>query len=50
LTLARDAAAPRETWINDLHAAALKQATEDERAAALILLECWVKGSKDCKK
>jgi TPR repeat protein len=47
LTLARDAASPRETWISDLYAAALKQATEDERAVALVYLERWLKGRKD---
>jgi uncharacterized protein len=47
LTLARDSASPRETWIADLYAAALKQATEDERAAALVYLERWLKGGKD---
>jgi len=43
LTLARDAAAPKETWITDQYNAAMKQATEDERAAALAYLEHWVK-------
>jgi hypothetical protein len=43
LTLARDAATPRETWITDVYAAALKQATEDERAMALVYLERWLK-------
>jgi uncharacterized protein len=47
LTLARDAAAPRETWITDLYAAALKQATEDERAVALVYLERWLKGRRE---
>jgi TPR repeat protein len=47
LTLARDAASPRETWINDLYAAALKQATEDERAVALVYLERWLKGRRE---
>jgi hypothetical protein len=46
LTLARDAASPRETWISDLYAAALKQATEDERALALVYLERWLKGHR----
>ena len=46
LTLARDAAAPRETWITDLYAAALKQASEDERAVALVYLERWLKGRR----
>ena len=47
LTLARDAAPPRESWIAELHAAALKQATEDERAIALIYLERWLKVGRD---
>ena len=47
LTLARDAAAARETWITDLHAAALKQASEDERAVALVYLERWLKGRRE---
>jgi uncharacterized protein len=44
LTLARDAASPAESWIADLYAAAMKQATEDDRAIALIYLERWLKG------
>jgi uncharacterized protein len=47
LTLARDAATPRETWITDLYAAALKQASEDERAVALVYLERWLKGRRE---
>jgi hypothetical protein len=42
LTLARDAALPRENWIAELYAAALKQATADERAIALVYLERWL--------
>ena len=44
LTVANDAASPQETWIADLHAAALKEATDDERAVALVYLERWLKG------
>jgi hypothetical protein len=47
LTLARDAATPRETWISDLYTAALKQASEDERAVALVFLERWLKGRRN---
>jgi hypothetical protein len=47
LTLARDAATPRETWITDLYAAAMKQASEDERAVALVYLERWLKGRRE---
>ncbi|HSV21761.1 MAG TPA: tetratricopeptide repeat protein [Xanthobacteraceae bacterium] len=46
LILARDAAAPREGWITDLYNAALKQATEDERAVALVHVERWIKGRR----
>jgi hypothetical protein len=42
LMLARDAASPEETWIMDLYAAALKQATADERTRALDLLKSWI--------
>jgi TPR repeat protein len=42
LALARDAASPKETWIADQYNAAMKQATEDERAAAAGYLEQWI--------
>jgi TPR repeat protein len=47
LTLARDNASPGETWIADLYAAAMKQASPDERAAAYAFLERWLKGHQD---
>jgi hypothetical protein len=47
LMLARDAATPKETWITDLYAAALKQATEEERAVALVYLERWLKSRRE---
>jgi exopolysaccharide production negative regulator len=47
LTLARDGASARETWIADLYSAAMKQATEEERVAALGYLERWLKGHRD---
>ena len=47
LTLARDAAPAGEIWIADLYAAAMKQASEDERAIALVHLERWLKGRRD---
>jgi uncharacterized protein len=46
LTLARDGASSQETWIADLYAAALKQATDEERAGALAFLERWLKGGR----
>jgi hypothetical protein len=47
LTLARDAATPNEAWITDLYAVAMKQASEDERAVALVYLERWLKTRRD---
>jgi uncharacterized protein len=46
LMLARDAASPEETWIMDQYAAALKQATPDERTRALDLLKRWIERSR----
>lgn len=42
LILARDAATPKETWIADMYGAAVKQATADEQAVALVYVERWV--------
>jgi TPR repeat protein len=47
LTLARDSAAPDETWIKDSYAKAIAKASEDDRAMALQMLEHWVQGRKD---
>jgi len=47
LTLARDGATPEETWITELYDAAFKQASDDERALALVYLERWIKGRRD---
>jgi len=47
LTLARDSATARDAWIVDLHDAASKQATNDERALALTLLERRLKGERE---
>ncbi len=46
LILAMDAASSEETWIADLYAAALKQATADERTRALVLLKRWIEQSR----
>jgi uncharacterized protein len=44
LTLARDSAlGPDDGWITELYDSAFKQATDDERALALIYLERWLK-------
>jgi uncharacterized protein len=41
LRLAVDAATPKETWIVDQYNAAVKLATEDERATSLVHVERW---------
>lgn len=46
LTLARDAATTQEAWISDMHAAAFKTATDDERATALAYIERWLRGGR----
>jgi TPR repeat protein len=46
LMLARDGA-PEEAWIGALFDAAFKQASADEQAQALVLLEGWLKGSRN---
>jgi uncharacterized protein len=47
LTLARDSAAPDETWIKDSYNKAISRASEDDRAMALQMLEHWVQGRRD---
>jgi len=48
LTLARDSAvAADDAWITELYDTAFKQATDDERAVALIYLERWMKHRRD---
>jgi TPR repeat protein len=47
LTLARDSAAPDETWIKESYNKAIAKASEDDRAMALKMLEHWVQGRKD---
>jgi len=47
LTLARDGAAPDETWIKESYNKAIAQASDDDRAMALEMLEHWVQGRKD---
>jgi hypothetical protein len=46
LMLARDAAAVKESWITDLYTAALKQATADEQAVALVHRQRWTARSR----
>jgi TPR repeat protein len=47
LTLARDNAAPDETWIKESYNRAIAKASENDRAMALQMLEHWVQGRKD---
>ena len=47
LTLARDSAAPEETWIRDSYNKAVAKATQEDRAMALQMLEHWLQGRKD---
>jgi TPR repeat protein len=47
LTLASDAAGPQDGWIKDLHAAAFKQASDDDRSLALVYIERWIKGRRE---
>jgi uncharacterized protein len=47
LTLARDSAAPDETWIKESYNKAIAKASEEDRAMALQMLEHWVQGRKD---
>lgn len=47
LTLARDNAAPDETWIRESYNRAIAKASDDDRAMAVQMLEHWVQGRKD---
>ncbi|MGB8398986.1 tetratricopeptide repeat protein [Bradyrhizobium sp.] len=47
LTLARDGAAPDETWIKESYNRAIAKASDDDRAMALQMLEHWVQGRKN---
>ena len=47
LTLARDSAAPDESWIKESYNKAIARASDDDRAMALQMLEHWVQGKKD---
>jgi hypothetical protein len=42
LTLAKDAATAEQGWITKLYDSAFAQATEDERALALVYLQRWM--------
>lgn len=48
LTLAREnASAPADKWIVDMHEAASRQASDDERQLAVVYLERYLKGQRD---
>lgn len=47
LTLARDNAAADDGWITEMHDAAFKQASDDERQLALVFLQRWLKNRRD---
>ena len=47
LTLARDGAGSDEAWIKESYNRAFAKASDDDRAAALQMLELWVKGRPD---
>src|SRR6185503_16909512 len=46
LTLARDNAAPDESWIRESYNRAFTKASDEDRAMALQMLEHWVQGKK----
>ena len=47
LTLARNCAGTDDKWIKPLYENAFRRANDDERAAALVYLEDWLKGRRD---
>lgn len=47
LIVAREGAAPEETWINEFYDSAFARASDDERAAARIFLRQWLNGLRD---
>ena len=47
LTVACDGPGAKEAWITELRETAVKQASDDERALALILLKRWVEGRRE---
>jgi exopolysaccharide production negative regulator len=47
LTLAKDAATVDQNWINQLYDSAFRQATEDERALALVYLKHWLETRRE---
>jgi hypothetical protein len=47
LIIARDGAAPEEKWIRDNYEAAITRASDDDRSAARLYLQQWLRGIRD---
>jgi uncharacterized protein len=47
LTLGRDCAGPNGTWVKPLYDNAIRSASDDERAMALVYLKDWINGRRD---
>jgi len=47
LTLGRDCAGVDETWAKPVYDSAFNDASDDERALALVYLKDWLKGRRD---
>lgn len=47
LTLGRDCAGADESWVKPVYDSAVKRASDDERALALVYLEDWLKGRRE---
>jgi TPR repeat protein len=47
LTIACDGPGAKVPWVSELRENAVKQASDDERAMALILLQRWVEGRRE---
>jgi uncharacterized protein len=47
LTLAKDAATPDQAWVTRQYDSAFKQATDDERALALVYLQRWMANRRE---
>lgn len=47
LTLASDSASVKETWITELHDEAFDEASDEERARALRMLEHWMRSRRE---
>jgi hypothetical protein len=50
LTVARDGPGAKVKWINELHDNAFTQASDAERASALVLIERWLEGRREWRE